>query len=111
MTDTKKLEAIQEVLKWVESGKQSTENGLEEIQYILDGGIVNKNDDLHSVVGQSEQLSLSDFRVGFEYEELQMDSERYLNKGMIWVKKIYGLNSPRLHKMQKLLDEGKLRKA
>jgi len=63
------------------------------------------------VVGQSEQLSLSDFRVGFEYEELQMDSERYLNKGVIWVKKTYGLNSPRLHKIQKLLDEGKLRKA
>lgn len=63
------------------------------------------------VVGQSEELSLSDFRVGFEYEELQMDSERYLNKGMIWVKKTYGLNSPRLHKIQKLLEEGKLRKA
>ena len=64
-----------------------------------------------NVVGRSEQLSLSDFRVGFEYEELQMDSERYLNKGMIWVKKTYGLNSPRLHKIQKLLEEGKLRKA
>tara|TARA_E500000305_G_scaffold108419_1_gene110811 strand:+ start:1846 stop:2238 length:393 start_codon:yes stop_codon:yes gene_type:complete len=64
-----------------------------------------------NVVGQSEELSLSDFRVGFEYEELQMDSERYLNKGMIWVKKTYGLNSPRLHKIQKLLEEGKLRKA
>lgn len=66
---------------------------------------------LPDVVGRSEQLSLSDFRVGFEYEELQMDSERYLNKGMIWVKKTYGLNSPRLHKIQKLLEEGKLRKA
>ena len=64
-----------------------------------------------NVVGQSKELSLSDFRVGFEYEELQMDSERYLNKGMIWVKKTYGLNSPRLHKIQKLLEEGKLRKA
>lgn len=66
---------------------------------------------LPDVVGRSEQLSLSDFRVGFEYEELQMDSERYLNKGIIWVKKTYGLNSPRLHKIQKLLEEGKLRKA
>jgi len=64
-----------------------------------------------NVVGQSEQLSLSDFRLGFEYEEYQMDSERYLNRGMIWVKKTYGLNSPRLHKIQKLLHEGKLRKA
>lgn len=62
------------------------------------------------VVGRSEQLSISDFRVGFQYEEYQMDGSRYLNKGMIWVKKTYGINSPRLHKIQKLIDEGKLRK-
>ena len=49
MVDKEKLEAIQEVLIWVNSGKQSKDNALEEIQYILDGGVVNKNDALHSV--------------------------------------------------------------
>lgn len=66
---------------------------------------------IDDVVGRSEQLSLSDFKVGFEYEEYQMDSARYLNNGMIWVKKTYGLNSPRLHKIQKLIEEGKVRRS
>ena len=58
---------------------------------------------------QDLPLVIEDFRIGFEYEELQLDSNRYLNKGMIWVKKVYGFSSPRLHKMNVLLDEGKLR--
>ena len=104
--------------------KEQKDNAIELLFEIYDAGVQNKTIDLtgylddvikalslHNVVGQSEQLSLSDFRVGFEYEELQMDSERYLNRGMIWVKKTYGLNSPRLHKIQKLIEEGKLRKA
>tara|TARA_R110000751_G_scaffold124978_1_gene226473 strand:+ start:363 stop:548 length:186 start_codon:yes stop_codon:yes gene_type:complete len=55
------------------------------------------------------KLVISDFHIGFIYEEYQIDSERYLNRGMIWVKKEYGFNSPRLHKINELLKEGKLR--
>jgi hypothetical protein len=57
----------------------------------------------------ADKLVISDFHIGFIYEEYQIDSERYLNKGMIWVKKEYGFNSPRLHKINELLKEGKLR--
>lgn len=55
-------------------------------------------------------IEIEDFHIGFEYEELQMDGNRYLNQGMIWVKKTYGFTSPRLHKMQKLIEELKIRK-
>ena len=55
-------------------------------------------------------ISIDDFHIGFWYEEYQMDSERYLNKGMIWVKKQYGFNSPRLFKIEKLIKEGKIRR-
>ena len=37
-------------------------------------------------------LSVEDFHIGFKYEEYQLDSARYLNKGMIWVNKKYGLS-------------------
>jgi hypothetical protein len=39
MNNKEKLEAIREVIKWVDSKKQDLDNGLEEIQYILTGGI------------------------------------------------------------------------
>ena len=55
-------------------------------------------------------IKIEDIHIGFEYEEYQLDSERYLNKGMIWVKKVYGFSSPRLHKMQKLIKKGSIRK-
>lgn len=61
---------------------------------------------LHIVV---HPLHISDFHIGFKYEEMQMDKERYLNKGEIWLRKEYGFNSPRLHKINELLESGKLR--
>ena len=60
--------------------------------------------------GSSLELKVEDFHIGFRYEEYQMDSERYLNKGMIWVEKEYTLTSPRLYKIKTLIEEGKLRK-
>lgn len=63
----------------------------------------------NSVGLRSEQLKVEDFYIGFIYEEYQMDSERYFNKGMIWVKKEYTLTSPRLYKIKTLIEEGKLR--
>lgn len=54
-------------------------------------------------------VKIEDFHIGFEYEEYQMDSNRYLNKGGIWVKKIYGFNSPRLYKVAQLIKQGKIR--
>ncbi len=65
------------------------------------------NSSLHDV---SNPLHVEEFHIGFWYEEYQMDNERYLNKGMVWVKKQYGFNSPRLHKINELIKKGKLRR-
>lgn len=35
MSKEEKINAIKEVIKWVKSGKQDIENGLEEIDFIL----------------------------------------------------------------------------
>ena len=56
----------------------------------------------------SSSLLIEDFHIGFEYLQYEMDSERYLNKGMIWKKKKYGFNSPRLHKIKELIDNGEI---
>lgn len=53
---------------------------------------------------------IEDFHIGYEYEELEMDKERYLNRGLIWVKKVYGFTSPRLWKINNLIIQGKIRK-
>ncbi len=66
---------------------------------------VNKTNDIHIV---SSSLRIEDFHIGFEYLQYEMDSERYLNKGMIWKKKKYGFNSPRLHKIKELIDNGEI---
>lgn len=63
------------------------------------------NESLHLV---SSSLRIEDFHIGFEYLQYEMDSERYLNKGMIWKKKKYGFNSPRLHKIKELIDNGEI---
>lgn len=55
------------------------------------------------------KIKIEDFHIGFEYEELQPDSERYFSKGLIWVKKTYNFNSPRLHKINELIKQGKVR--
>jgi hypothetical protein len=72
------------------------------VEYVL-SKVVNLS--MHDV---SKSLHISDFHIGFEYLQYEMDSERYLNKGMIWVKKEYGFNSPRLHKIKELIDNGEL---
>ena len=59
---------------------------------------------------KAEEIKIEDFHIGFKYQQLEMDKQRYLNRGMIWVDKTYSLNSPRLHKIKTLLDEGKIRK-
>lgn len=56
------------------------------------------------------KIKIEDFHIGFKYEEYEMDSERYLNRGMIWKTRTYTLTSPRLHKIKKLIEEGKIRK-
>jgi len=65
---------------------------------------------IYEFIEDDELLSIEDFKVGFEYEEHVLDSQRYLSRGMIWKSRIYGLGSPRLHKIQKQLDEGILRR-
>tara|TARA_R110000822_G_scaffold95043_1_gene217602 strand:- start:294 stop:497 length:204 start_codon:yes stop_codon:yes gene_type:complete len=58
---------------------------------------------------ERRKIKIQDFRIDFEYEEYQMDNNKYFNKGMIWVKKIYGFNSPRLYKIQLLINSRKVR--
>ncbi len=36
MTPEEKIKAIAEVIKWIDSGRQSKDNGLEEIKFILE---------------------------------------------------------------------------
>lgn len=56
-----------------------------------------------------QKIKIQDFHIGFIYEELEMDSNRYLNQGKIWVTKRYGLKSLRLFKMNKLINDGVIR--
>lgn len=55
------------------------------------------------------KVTIEQFHIGFKYEELVKDTERYLNKGDVWVKKVYGFNSPRLFKINELIKKGKIR--
>ena len=68
--------------------------------------LIAKNNEVLDLVSSS--LRIEDFHIGFEYLQYEMDSERYLNKGMIWKKKKYGFNSPRLHKIKELIDNGEI---
>lgn len=54
-------------------------------------------------------IKIEDFHIGFKYEQLENDSRRYLNQGLIWVEKTYSFNSPRLHKINELIEQGKIR--
>jgi hypothetical protein len=54
-------------------------------------------------------INIKNFHIGFEYEQYQMDGERYFNKGMIWVKKTYSMTSPKLHKIKILIDKKEVR--
>ena len=54
-------------------------------------------------------INIKNFHIGFEYEQYQMDSERYFNKGMIWVKKTYSMTSPKLHKIEILINKKEVR--
>lgn len=63
------------------------------------------------LVRNSSNISIEEIHIGFQYEELIPNPERYMRMGdYIWIKRIYDFNSPRLHKMQKLIDENKIRK-
>lgn len=58
----------------------------------------------------NEEIKIEDFHIGFEYEELIPDHERYLPNGPTWMKRIYSYESPKLMKIKKYIDEGKVRK-
>lgn len=60
---------------------------------------------------KKKSICIEDFHIGFKYQQLQMDGSRYLNRGMIWVEKVYGFESPRLYKMKKLIEEGKIKRS
>ena len=105
MTIDKKREIIEEAFNYYHD--RTALNNKEEKELL---NFVNELYEAISVTHCCTELTLKDFHIGYRYEEYQFDSERYFNKGMIWVKKEYTLNSPRLNKIAKLLAEGKLRK-
>ena len=56
------------------------------------------------------KIKIEDFHVGFEYEQLVPNPERYLaHPEMIWLKKKYTLESTRLRKIKQLIDSGSIR--
>jgi len=57
----------------------------------------------------NNEIKLQDIHIGFIYEELVQDPSRYFNQGQIWITKRYGLKSPRLYKMKKLINDGLIR--
>lgn len=69
----------------------------------------NECGNLENSPNKNNPIRIEDFHIGFEYEQYELDSERYLNKGMIWVKKTYTMISPRFSKMQKLIDQEVIR--
>lgn len=57
-------------------------------------------------------IRIEDFHIGFEYEELvKCHHERYLppEETHEWKKRIYGFDSPKLLKMKKYIEEGRVR--
>ena len=98
---------IEEALEQCEYEGLNKEQTALEIKKIIDEVVklVSKNESLQLV---SSSLRIEDFHIGFEYLQYEMDSERYLNKGMIWKKKKYGFDSPRLHKIKELIDNGEI---
>lgn len=55
------------------------------------------------------KIKIHHFHIGFKYEELIPCPDRYLNRGEVWVERVYDFDSPRLFKIQQLIDEGKVR--
>jgi hypothetical protein len=94
-------------VKWLEISLEKTNDSLQKksTQYSNLKKKIESEDPL-----SSKAIKICDFRIGFEYEEYQMDNNRYFNQGMIWVKKVYDLNSPRLSKIQLLIDKESVRK-
>tara|TARA_R110000764_G_scaffold232460_1_gene324927 strand:- start:363 stop:683 length:321 start_codon:yes stop_codon:yes gene_type:complete len=104
MTNQEKLEVIEEAFNYYHDRNSLTSEDEKELITL-----VNEVKAAISVTRCSTQLNITHFRVGFKYEELEMDGERYFNRGLIWKRKTYGMTSPRLYKIQRLLDNGKLR--
>lgn len=71
-------------------------------------------DHLNKVLLNEREITLEDFHIGFEYEELVTNSERYVvglgGAKHIWTKKVYSLKSARLGKIDQLIELGKIRK-
>ena len=91
-----------EELEWTELNSVATQSHKDELKEFK---AIKEALSIHSV---SSSLRIEDFHIGFEYLQYEIDSERYLNKGMIWKKKKYGFNSPRLHKIKELIDKGEI---
>lgn len=71
-------------------------------QHNIFGGV----DDTNSKKYRTPKIQ--DFHIGFEYVEIVVDPARYMNKGFLFKEKVYSLDSPRLFKINKLLDQGKI---
>ncbi len=58
------------------------------------------------VIPENEKLTIEEFHIGFEYMLWSNSGERYLPEGWKWFKLKYDFHAPRLHKMQKCIEEG-----
>ena len=55
-----------------------------------------------------KKVKIEDIHIGYKYLERDISDENYcrflkIKPRIRWVQKTYGFNSPRLHKMQKLI--------
>lgn len=105
------------IINYPQGGRRVGKSNLHENWSIARGRIINakfllqnEQDGVTEAPVDSPQIKLEDFHIGFEYEELIPDSERYLPSGIIWRKRVYCLESPKLHKIKKYIEEGKVRK-
>ena len=61
-------------------------------------------------IPESEKITIEEIHIGAKYMLWSKDTGRYLNRGYTWYSLIYDWNSPRLHKMQELIEQGLIKR-
>lgn len=63
------------------------------------------------VIPENEKITIEEIHVGATYKLWSCGTERYLPEGYQWFTLTYDLTSPRLHKMQKLIEQGIIKRS
>ncbi len=61
-------------------------------------------------IPESEKITIEEIHIGAKYMLWAKCTERYLNGGWSWVGLVYNFDSPRLHKMQELIEQGLIKR-